>query len=259
MSFNRLLLVIFSILLWIFFVLSSTILMIIACIIWLVTVIPDKRLYVLHALSCFWGSLYIWVCPLWQVKITGKENIRKGVTYIIISNHQSMIDIPVLYSLFIHYKFVSKAENFRVPFVGWLMILNNYPKIKRGDRKSKLLLFRKVSILVSKGSSIMMFPEGTRHPGGYLGPFRDGAFIMALNNRLPILPIVMDGSARALPKKGFVLPGKATIRVSILPEIPIGPFEGKKAVDLMKHARQIMEAEYARLMAYAGETTEPHN
>jgi len=169
----------------------------------------------------------------------------------IVSNHQSMLDIPVMYSLFRHFKFVSKTENFRIPIIGWLMRLNDYPEIDRGDKISKLLLFRKVEILIRKKNSILMFPEGTRHPGGYLGPFKEGAFIMALENKVPVLPIVMEGTARALPKKGVILPGKTEIQVSILEEIPAGSFAGENSKDLLQHVRQVMEIEFNRLMSEA--------
>lgn len=248
---NRILLIIFSVLLWTFFVFSSIILFTVACLIWVLTIIPDRRLYLLHQFSSFWGSLYIWLNPLWQVRITGKEHFRKGTTYMIVSNHQSMLDIPVMYSLFRHFKFVSKTENFRIPIIGWLMRLNDYPEIDRGDKISKLLLFRKVEILIRKKNSILMFPEGTRHPGGYLGPFKEGAFIMALENKVPVLPIVMEGTARALPKKGVILPGKTEIQVSILEEIPAGSFAGENSKDLLQHVRQVMEIEFNRLMSEA--------
>jgi len=227
---------------------------IIACLIWLVTILPDKRLYLLHQFSSFWGSLYIWLNPLWQVRITGKENFRKGVTYMIVTNHQSMLDILVLYNLFRHFKFVSKTENFRIPIIGWLMKLNNYPGIDRGSKLSKLLLFREIEILIKQKNSVLMFPEGHRYPGGYLGPFKDGAFIMALENKVPVLPIVLDGTAKAVPRKGFILPGKAAIRVSILKEIPVEFFTGKSAKDLLVHVREIMETEFKRLMSETGKS-----
>jgi len=252
MSLTRILVIIFSVLLWTFFVLSSILFIIIAFFIWIVTVIPDKRLYLLHGFSSFWGSLYIWINPLWQVRISGKEHFRKGVTYMIVSNHQSMLDILIFYSLFRHYKFVSKTENFRIPIIGWLMRLNDYPEIDRGDKISKLLLFRKVEVLLRQKNSILMFPEGTRHPGGYLGPFKEGAFMMAMENKVPVLPIVLEGTARALPKKGFILPGKTAVRVSILKEVPIEPFAGKKTGELLQHTRQVMESEYLRLMDLLG-------
>jgi 1-acyl-sn-glycerol-3-phosphate acyltransferase len=256
---TRILVIIFSVLLWTFFVLSSILFIIIAFFIWIVTVIPDKRLYLLHGFSSFWGSLYIWLNPLWQVRITGKEHFRKGITYMIVSNHQSMLDILIFYSLFRHYKFVSKSENFRIPIIGWLMRLNDYPEINRGDQESKLLLFRRVKVLLSQKNSILMFPEGTRHPGGYLGPFKEGAFVMALDNNVPVLPIVLEGTARALPKKGFILPGRTSVRVSILEEIPVEPFERKKPVELLQYTRHFMEAEYERLKILAGNTPEQHN
>ncbi len=254
MNVKRILLATYSVLLWIFFVLSSTLLILIALLIWLATILLDRRLHVLQMFSCFWGSLYIWVNPLWMTRIEGRKNIRRRTAYIMISNHQSMLDIPLLYSLFAHFKFLSKSENFRVPFVGWLMRLNRYPEIARGSRISKLKLFDDIKVILRQGSSVMIFPEGTRHPGGYLGPFREGAFRMALDNRVPILPIVLDGTARALPKKGFIIPGRSDIRLRVLEEIPYSAFSGMQVKEITAMVREIMEAAHKDLQLRTGTT-----
>jgi len=237
----------YSVLLWTFFVLSSTVLTFVALFIWLITILIDRRLHVLQMLSCFWGAIYIWVNPLWKVRKKGRKKIRRRTAYIIVSNHQSMLDIPVLYSLFVHFKFLSKSENFRLPFVGWVMRLNRYPEITRGSKASSLKLFDHIRVLIDQGSSVMIFPEGTRHPGGYLGPFREGAFRMALDNRAPILPIVLDGTARALPKKGFIIPGSSDIRLQVLEEIPYEDFSGMQVREVMAMVREKMEAGYKEL------------
>ena len=257
MSVKHISLAIYSVLLWVFFVLSSALLICLACIIWTVTILFDRRLHVLQLFSCFWGSLYIWVNPLWMVRKKGRKNIRRRTAYIVVSNHQSMLDIPLLYSLFFHFKFLSKSENFRLPFVGWLMRLNRYPEIARGSKISKLQLFERIKELINQGSSVMIFPEGTRYPGGYLGPFREGAFRMALDNRAPILPIVLDGTARALPKKGFVIPGRSDIRLRVLEEIPYSAFSGMQVREISVLVREKMETAYQELQKEPGTLTTP--
>jgi 1-acyl-sn-glycerol-3-phosphate acyltransferase len=257
MSAKHIILAVYSVLLWAFFVFSSTLLIILACIIWTASILFDRRLHILQLFSCFWGSLYIWVNPLWRVRKKGRKNIKRRTAYIVVSNHQSMLDIPLLYNLFFHFKFLSKSENFRVPFVGWLMRLNRYPEIERGSKISKLKLFDRIKELISQGSSVMIFPEGTRYPGGYLGPFREGAFRMALDNRAPILPIVLDGTARALPKKGFVIPGRSDIRLQVLEEIPYEAFSGMQVREISALVREKMETTYKELQNELGTAVAP--
>ena len=104
-----------------------------ALIIWLTTVLLDKRLRLLHGFTCFWASSYIWLMPPWSVSIKGKENIDANDTYVIVSNHQSLVDILVAFTLFIHLNWVSKAELFNIPLIGWNMVLNRYIRLRRGD------------------------------------------------------------------------------------------------------------------------------
>jgi len=121
---NRLL----SIVLLSFMAVSSLILFFIAVLIKLVTFPFDKRLVVLHRFTCFWAAIYTWIMPSLKLKIEGKENIRKDATYMVLSNHQSNLDILVSFRIFFHFKWVSKAEMFKVPFVGWNMSMNRYVK-----------------------------------------------------------------------------------------------------------------------------------
>jgi 1-acyl-sn-glycerol-3-phosphate acyltransferase len=240
-------LILYSSLLWTFFLITSIVLFIIACLIWLITRWFDRRLMALHMWSCFWGSWYIWFNPLWRVRVKGREKIPWKRPCILVSNHQSMIDILVLYHLFVPYKWVSKKENFRIPIIGWLMRLNDYLEIERGQANSVVRLMQKTAECIRQGNSILIFPEGTRYPGGSLGPFREGAFRMALDNCVDIIPILLDGSAKALPKKGAILTGFTRIRVRVLDAIPFHSFEDKTARELTDEVRELMAEEYARM------------
>jgi 1-acyl-sn-glycerol-3-phosphate acyltransferase len=208
-----------SALFWVFLVASSIVLFPIALLIWAVTAPFDRRRRVLHRFTCFWASLYTWLNPAWPVQLVGREKIRPDATYVMVANHQSLLDILVLFRVFAHFKWVSKIENFRVPFIGWNMTLNRYIKLKRGDRESVVRMMQECLQTLSQGNSIMMFPEGTRSPDGRLRSFKPGAFELAKTARTPILPIVLDGTANALPKRGFVLQGRHRIQVTILDEL----------------------------------------
>jgi 1-acyl-sn-glycerol-3-phosphate acyltransferase len=202
----------------------------------------DRRLRLLHLFTCFWASIYTWVMPAWRIRIEGRENVRKNSVYMIVSNHQSQMDILVAFRLFFHYKWVSKAEMFRVPFIGWNMILNRYVKLKRGDKESVDQMLRHCSIHLREGSSIFMFPEGTRSPDGEVKSFKLGAFEMALKEKVPILPIVISGTNKALPKYSMNFTGVQKIYIKIYEEIPYSVFKGLSAADTAQMVRQfIME------------------
>jgi 1-acyl-sn-glycerol-3-phosphate acyltransferase len=240
-------LVIYSILLWTFFLATSVVMFSAAVVIWLITRWFDRRLVALHLFSSTWGSFYIWFNPMWRVRIRGRRNIPWRRACVLVSNHQSMLDILVLYHLFAPYKWVSKKENFRIPIIGWLMRLNDYLEIERGRKDSLEQLMNKARHFLEMGSSVMIFPEGTRFPGGHLGPFKEGAFRMAIDNQVDIVPILLDGTARALPKKGAILTGYTKIIVKVLEPIPFSSFEGMSPHDLQIRLRDLMAGTYARM------------
>jgi 1-acyl-sn-glycerol-3-phosphate acyltransferase len=210
---------ILSALFWAFLVLSSFVMFPIAVLLWALTAPFDPRLRALHQFTCFWASLYTWFNPAWRVRIDGREKIRPETAYVMVANHQSLLDILVLFRFFTHFKWVSKIENFRVPLIGWNMTLNRYIKLKRGDRASVIQMLEACRRTLARGSSIMMFPEGTRSPDGRMRSFKLGAFELAKQSGRPILPIVVQGTADALPKRGFVLQGRHEIRLRVLDEL----------------------------------------
>ncbi len=217
---DAVLLPVFSIAFWGFIVLSSALLFPVALLVWTVTAPFDRRLRVQHLFTCWWASLYSWLNPLWRVTVEGREHVRRGTTYVMVANHQSFLDILVLFRLFRHFKWVSKAEMFRIPAIGWNMALNRYVRLRRGSPESIARMMDACARHLADGSSVMIFPEGTRSPDGRLKAFKHGAFTLAQRAKVPILPIVVEGTAPALPKHGFVLRGRHAIRIRVLPEIP---------------------------------------
>jgi 1-acyl-sn-glycerol-3-phosphate acyltransferase len=228
---------------WAFLVLSSVALFPVAVLIWAVTAPFDRRLVVLHRFTSFWASLYTWLNPAWPVTVEGREHIRDGVAYVMTSNHQSFVDILVLFRLFRHFKWVSKIENFRVPFIGWNMRLNRYIPLVRGQRESVLRMMAMCEKTLSEGSSVMIFPEGTRSADGRLRAFKTGAFELALRTKAPILPIALDGTSRALPKRGYLLQGHHPIRVRVLPEIDPSSYGSETIESLTERVRALIARE----------------
>jgi len=238
-----------SALFWLFIVVSSLLLFPVAVLIWVATVLFDRRLVLLHRFTCFWASLYTWLNPAWRVRLEGLERIRRDAAYVMVANHQSLLDILVLFRLFVHFKWVSKVENFRIPAIGWNMSLNRYIKLRRGDRASVERMLDACARTIAEGSSIMMFPEGTRSPDGRLRAFKTGAFTLAQRTAAPLLPIILQGTANALPKRGFVLRGRHEIRIRVLDEIPYQAFADTPVEVLTQRVRDVIAAELGEARA----------
>jgi 1-acyl-sn-glycerol-3-phosphate acyltransferase len=235
--------ILFSALFWVFLTVTSIALFPIAVVVWAVTRPFDPQLRALHQFTCFWGSLYTWTNPAWPVTVIGRDKIARDEAYVMVANHLSLLDILVLFRLFTHYKWVSKVENFRVPCIGWNMRLNRYIELRRGDRASVVQMVRQCLAALAQGSSIMMFPEGTRSPNGRMRAFKTGAFEIAQSAKRPILPIAIEGTARALPKRGFVLQGRHPIRVTVLDPLPYSAFADEEVGALTERVRVLIAAQ----------------
>tara|TARA_R110002072_G_scaffold64_4_gene325 strand:- start:11572 stop:12318 length:747 start_codon:yes stop_codon:yes gene_type:complete len=212
----------------------------IALIIWLATVAFDPGLRALHQFTCFWASLFIWVFPPWKVKIIGRENIEPNGTYVIVSNHQSLVDILAAFTLFTHFKWVSKAELFNIPLIGWNMHLNRYVRLQRGRKDSIRRMYRACEEHLEQGSSVYLFPEGTRSETGKMKPFKEGAFVLAKRLNLPVLPIVINGSKDAVPKNSLNFHGRSNVTLEILP--PVHSDAEQPSAELADQVREMIRS-----------------
>lgn len=231
---------IISILFLTFLAASSAILFVVAFVIWLFTFVFDKRLVLLHYFTSFWACLYIWFMPAWSLSTIGRSNIRGKTNYVVVSNHQSQLDILVAFRLFFPFKWVSKTEVFRLPFIGWNMVLNRYIRLVRGDQESIKKMLSQCEKALSAGNSIFMFPEGTRSHTGQLKPFKSGAFLLAHKMKVPILPVVIAGTREALPKYSLNFHGKHNITIEVLSEIAVRDFETLSVEDTSEMVRKII-------------------
>lgn len=204
---------------WLFVVISMVILFFPAMILWLVTLPFDRKRKVLQAYTCWWGSLYTLVHPYIRVEVEGREHLKKGQCYVICANHVSLLDIPLCYRLNAHFKWISKKEIFRVPFMGWNMFLNGYIPLDRNRPSSHMKMMKKGLDYLKKGNSLLIFPEGSRQGSGTMAKFRDGAFLLAQKSKRNILPLLIQGSHE--PVKGGMLFLKKVyhLKLTILPEI----------------------------------------
>lgn len=225
---------------------TSSVFFVAALFIWLVTVLFDKRLRLLHLFTCLWASLYIWVFPLWSIKITNREKFDKNKTYVIVANHQSLVDILVASTLFVHFKWVSKRELFNFPLIGWNMRLNRYVRLRRGgegNRTNIKKMYRACEKHLKRGSSVFVFPEGSRSETGTPGPFREGAFVLAKRRNVPVLPLAISGSRDTMENNKLYFLKKASIEIRVLDEIPPETFQDSTSKMLATQVRAVIARE----------------
>jgi 1-acyl-sn-glycerol-3-phosphate acyltransferase len=223
----------FSAAYWIFLFVTMPLLFAGALVVFLATALVDRRRVALHLYSCAWATFYVVVNPLWRVRVSGREKLPWRGAAVLVANHLSTLDILVVYALFRPFKWVSKAELFRVPVLGWNMRLNDYVPVRRGDRESIREMMDHCRAHLARGVPVLLFPEGTRSKDGRLQAFKDGAFKLAVEARVPVIPVAITGTSDALPKHGLVLRQRMRARVEVLDPIDPAAFG---SVDALREA-----------------------
>lgn len=151
-----------------------------------------------------------------KLKIEGTENIVSEESYIVVANHQSLMDIPVLaYGLPAPIRFIAKKELFKIPVLGWGMKAAGMLEIDRTNQKQSFDTLKKAEqVLRSNHLSILAFPEGTRSEDGKIHNFKKGPFILAINTGLSIIPVSVSGTRNLIPKgKIQINPGRVKIQI----------------------------------------------
>lgn len=162
------------------------------------------------------GPLVAKVNPAWRVHLSGEERIDPTEVYVIVSNHQSLADIPLVAHLKIDAKWLAKAELFRFPVFGWMIRLSGHVSVERADRRKAAQSLLQCARYLRSGSSVLFFAEGTRSRDGELLPFNDGPFQLALREKCAVLPVVVEGTGSALPKATWLFAGTQDISLRVL-------------------------------------------
>lgn len=238
---------IYNLLAWLYAAISAPVLMVVALLIFVIAYPFDPKRKALHIFSGFWGLQYFWVNPLWRIRYLGKENVDKNKSYIIVCNHQSYLDICAMYKLPLVFKWVSKIEATKIPFIGWLLPMHGDILIKRGEGKSSRKMMNEAENWIKKGVSISIFPEGTRTSDGKIHRFKEGAFLLARINKLPILPVVMDGTFDMFPNKGLSIGGRTTLQIKVLPEVSAETVASMGVKELTAYLHDMMLAEHKKM------------
>lgn len=167
----------------------------------------------------WWGKVNLWAAGV-KVSVSGLENVNGTGPYIFASNHQGWFDIfTALGKLPINFSWLAKQELFKLPILGIAMTRAGYIPIDRKDHRKALISMNRAAEAIRQGTSVFIFPEGTRSADGVIGEFKKGGFILAVKSQQPIVPVSISGSYRILRKNSWKIhPGviKFTIGKPIL-------------------------------------------
>lgn len=224
----------------------------ISFIIWLVALPFDPGRKIIHTILVWQSSLVMQIMPVWKVRVSGKEKYSGGQVYVIISNHQSILDILLVNSLRFRFKWISKIENTKVPFLGWYLRMAGYITIDRGNDESKAEMLAKSYQVLKKGTSIMIFPEGTRSPDSNVGFFKRGAFQLAIETKTPVLPVLIDGTGGVLPKNSLLFRGNNNLVIKVLDPVYPEDFYTDNPDELSLTFRNFLAHELIKLRSANG-------
>ncbi len=182
-----------------------------------------------------------------EVIASGQEGLDPGGTYIFMSNHQSLADVPVIFDCLPHnLRFVAKRELLFVPFFGPYLYLAGYPLIDRRNRARAIRSLEQAGELIRSGIPVVSFPEGTRTRDGSVGPFKKGAFVLALEARVPVVPVAVSGSDRIMVR-GSLASRPGTVRVHFGEPLDLQGYGPADRDRLMAEVREIIVAHKERL------------
>ena len=209
----------------------------------------DKKRFVVHKLSKWLTDSFFGFGLVMKRKVEGIENLDPKGTYVMVLNHNSMVDILSIYNLPLVFKWVSKKEVYRIPIVGRLLLAHGDIVINRASTKEAMqLVHTRGKEWLAKGASVAIFPEGTRSKDGEIHNFKAGAFILAKDAGVPILPIVLDGTS-SLVRKGWMINWRNVTTIKVLPEIPAEEVAERSIKEVMAQVHTDMVDTLAELRA----------
>lgn len=210
----------------------------------------DKKGNIVHYIGKIWSLLNVFLSGT-RLTITGKENIDTKSTYIVMSNHQSLFDVWALIGKIpLQIRWIVKAEIRKIPIFGYTLERMGHVYVDRKNRTTAYTSLETASGKIKTGTSVIIFPEGTRSKNGHLLKFRMGGIIMALKSGVPILPVTVNGSRFVLPKNTLALmPGKIEVVVGDVIDTSI--YDENHKYELMENIRSAinenLDLEYGKL------------
>ena len=202
------------------------------------------------------GKVLTFVNPAWKLQISGEKVSDPRRPYVVVCNHQSLADIPLISNLPWEMKWMGKAELFRLPIIGWMMRLSGDIPVNRGSARSGVAAFAKARQYLEQKCSVMMFPEGTRTFDGRVRQFNDGAFHLAIRSKVPILPLVIEGSRDCIPKNSWRFGKPSDILLKILPSFETSSLTMRDVPALRERVRGAIMKEIAEWRSVSVDTVD---
>lgn len=215
---------IFSVFIWMYWAVCIIAFFMIVLLLYIVTVPFDRYNKIPNRVLRGLGWLMMKANPGWSFDINGADPQKISQPTIVVANHQSFLDMPLLYMLPWSMKWVAKRSLFKIPILGWLIYLTGHIAIDRKSMRS----FKKMDTLVEpiqQDMPGMIFPEGTRTETGEVQSLKNGAFKLAKRYEFNILPVVLDGSYHAMPRGSWKVNPKQYFELSVLDPVEASEFD----------------------------------
>jgi 1-acyl-sn-glycerol-3-phosphate acyltransferase len=191
-----------------------------------------------HLLARFWANSILWVGRI-KITVTGTEKLDPDQSYIYMANHQSNADIPLLLGrLPVQFRWLAKAELFKIPIFGQALRGVGYISIDRSNRKSAFESLERAARSIRNGTSVLVFPEGTRSRDGRILPFKKGGFVLSVDSGVPIVPIIIRGTRDILSKGHFMI-RPAPVTMEIMDLVETADYTRKSKDQLLDRIRSI--------------------
>lgn len=156
-----------------------------------------------RAVQVFWSRSVLWLL-LVPIKVSGRENVNPKQSYVFVANHQSFLDVFAVYGwLPNNFKWLMKKELRKIPFVGTACAVAGHIFVDRSNPRAALESLTYIKAQLHDGISTVIFPEGTRTKTGEMGRFKAGAFKIAMDMGLPVVPITLNGFYKSMPPGQF--------------------------------------------------------
>jgi len=206
------------------------------------------------------GNMIAMVNPAWRLHISGETISDPRRPFVVVCNHQSMADIPLISNLPWEMKWMGKEILFKIPMVGWMMRLSGDIAVDRKNSRSGARALLKALWYLENKCSVMIFPEGTRTLDGRVRQFSDGAFHLAIKAQVPILPLVIEGSRDCISKNSWKFGKPSDILLKVLPPIETNGLTTKDVAMLRDRVRSVIMdqvAEWRSVTVDAVDGTQP--
>ncbi|MBF5045749.1 1-acyl-sn-glycerol-3-phosphate acyltransferase [Aggregicoccus sp. 17bor-14] len=211
----------------------------------LVTAPFDPGRLAVGRLFRLWAVLVVRVCTVWRARVEG--TLPPGAC-VVVANHESFGDVLLLSVLPREMKWMAKESLFKLPWVGWMLRLAGDISVRRGDREAGARALQEARVWLQRGVPVMVFPEGTRSRTSELLPFKPGAFQLAIELGLPVVPVALAGTLEGMPQGGIWVRA-ARPRARVLAALTTQGLRAEDAPALAAEARERIAAARAQLQA----------